>query len=65
MLRYGRGMGAVATCRACGGRITITDEGAMVDSIARGDSFFHRGCIEAKPGEALIDKPAYLIPKTW
>ena len=52
-------------CRACGGRIDITAEGTMVDAIARGDSFFHRGCIEAKPGEPPFDKPAYLIPKDW
>jgi len=58
-------MGAITSCRVCGGRIDIDDDGSMVDSIARGDSFFHRGCVEAKPGEPPIDTPAYHIPKDW
>lgn len=58
-------MAVTSTCRACGGSIEISADGAMEDAVAMGDEFFHRGCIEAAPTDGGPTGPAYFIPKGW
>jgi hypothetical protein len=61
------GMTATTRCRICGTAIVL-DAYAIPDGvIARGDSFFHAGCVEANPSDAPIRPrgPAYFLPRSW
>lgn len=55
-------MAVTTSCSACGITIRL---GESPDVIARGDRFYHRGCVEVHNEAYRPGTPAYHLPKDW
>ncbi len=57
-------MVAHTNCSSCGGVIEIgTDSATQI--IARGDRFYHQGCIDVHVEKYSSGVPAFRVPRSW
>ena len=57
-------MVAHTNCSSCGGVIELgTDSATQI--IARGDRFYHQGCIDVHVEKYSSGVPAFRIPRSW
>ena len=57
-------MGARTICSSCGGAIELFGDD-QTQVVAKGDRFYHEGCIAVHNDRYSAGVPAWRIPRSW